>query len=55
MNAPAALRIDRAERVELREAPAAANPLGVAHQRLMGLMLLFMLIPAVLALRLVQI
>ena len=55
MNAPAALRIDRAERVELREAPAAANPLGVAHQRLMGLMLLFMLISAVIALRLIQI
>jgi cell division protein FtsI (penicillin-binding protein 3) len=55
VNAPAALRIDRAERVELREAPAAANPLGVAHQRLMGLMLLFMLITAVIALRLVQI
>jgi cell division protein FtsI (penicillin-binding protein 3) len=55
VNAPAALRIDRAERVELREAPAAANPLGVAHQRLMGLMLLFMLITAVIALRLIQI
>jgi cell division protein FtsI (penicillin-binding protein 3) len=44
VNAPTALRIDRAERVELREAAATANPLGIAQQRLMGLMLLFMLI-----------
>ena len=55
MNAPAALRIDRAERVELREAAATANPLGIAQQRLMGLMLLFMLITLVIGLRLVQI
>ena len=55
MNAPAALRIDRAERVELREAAAVVNPLGIAQQRLMGLMLLFMLISALIALRLVQI
>jgi cell division protein FtsI (penicillin-binding protein 3) len=56
VNAPAALRIDRAQRVELRDAAAsAANPLGVAHQRLMGIMLLFMLVTAVIALRLVQI
>jgi len=55
VNAPAALRIDRAERVELREAAATANPLGIAQQRLMGLMLLFMLITLVIGLRLVQI
>jgi cell division protein FtsI (penicillin-binding protein 3) len=55
VNAPAALRIDRAERVELREAAAVVNPLGIAQQRLMGLMLLFMLISALIALRLVQI
>ena len=55
MNAPTALRIDRAERVELREAAATANPLGIAQQRLMGLMLLFMLITLVIGLRLVQI
>ena len=57
MNAPAALRIDRAERVEVRDTAAAApaGALGVAQQRLMGLMLLFMLITAVIALRLVQI
>jgi cell division protein FtsI (penicillin-binding protein 3) len=55
VNAPAALRVDRAERVELREAPAAANALGVAQQRLMGLMLLFMLVTAVIGARLVQI
>ena len=57
MNAPAALRIDRAERVEVRDTAAAApaGALGVAQQRLMGLMLLFMLITALIALRLVQI
>ena len=57
MNAPAALRIDRAERVEVRDTAAAApaGALGVAQQRLMGLMLLFMLITAVIALRLIQI
>jgi len=57
VNAPAGLRIDRAERVEVR-GPAAAAPsgaLGVAQQRLMGLMLLFVLITAVIALRLIQI
>jgi len=57
VNAPAALRIDRAERVEVRDTAAAApaGALGVAQQRLMGLMLLFMLITALIALRLVQI
>jgi len=55
VNAPTALRIDRAERVELRETTATANPLGIAQQRLMGLMLLFMLITLVIGLRLVQI
>ncbi len=58
MNAPASLRLDRAERIDLREpALAAAKPgsLGVAQQRLMGLMLLFMLVTAAIALRLVQI
>jgi cell division protein FtsI (penicillin-binding protein 3) len=55
VNAPTALRIDRAERVELREAAATANPLGIAQQRLMGLMLLFMLITLLIGLRLVQI
>ena len=55
MNAPAALRIDRAERVELREAAAPSTTLGLAQQRLMGIMLLFMLITAVIGARLVQI
>lgn len=57
MNAPAALRIDRAERVDIRDTAAAApaGALGVAQQRLMGLMLLFMLVTAIIALRLVQI
>jgi cell division protein FtsI (penicillin-binding protein 3) len=55
VNAPAALRIDRAERVELREAAAPVTTLGLAQQRLMGIMLLFMLITAVIGARLVQI
>jgi cell division protein FtsI (penicillin-binding protein 3) len=55
VNAPAALRIDRAERIELREAAAPATTLGLAQQRLMGIMLLFMLVTAVIGLRLVQI
>jgi cell division protein FtsI (penicillin-binding protein 3) len=55
VNAPAALRIDRAERIELREAAAPVTTLGLAQQRLMGIMLLFMLITAVIGLRLVQI
>jgi cell division protein FtsI (penicillin-binding protein 3) len=56
VNAPAALRIDRAERVELRDAAMMpATPLGVAQQRLMVIMLLFMLVTAVIGLRLVQI
>jgi len=54
VNAPAALRIDKAERVELRDVVGPGNMLGVAQQRLMGLMLLFMLISALIALRLVQ-
>ncbi|HWI87017.1 MAG TPA: penicillin-binding transpeptidase domain-containing protein, partial [Sphingomonas sp.] len=56
MNAPAALRIDRAERVELCVAAAPGeSQLGIAQLRLMGIMLLFMLVTAVIALRLVQI
>ena len=55
MNAPAALRIDRAERVELREAVGPGGSLGVAQQRLMGLMLLFVLITAAISARLIQI
>ncbi|WP_240320826.1 peptidoglycan D,D-transpeptidase FtsI family protein [Sphingomonas crusticola] len=55
MNAPAALNLDRAVRVELRDAAPAAGPLGIAQQRLMGIMLLFMLVTAVIGLRLVQI
>jgi len=58
VNAPAALRIDRAQRVEVRDAAAAAAPggaPGVAQQRLMGLMLLFILVTVVIAGRLVQI
>ena len=54
MNAPT-FRPDRAERVLLAEPlvePAA--PLGIAQQRLMVIMLLFMLVTAVIAARLVQ-
>ncbi|WP_442680288.1 peptidoglycan D,D-transpeptidase FtsI family protein [Sphingomonas sp. ASY06-1R] len=55
MNAPAGLRLDRAVRVELREAAGSGTPMGVAQQRLMGIMLMFMLVTAVIGLRLVQI
>lgn len=55
MNAPAGLRLDRAMRVELRDAAGPGTPMGVAQQRLMGIMLMFMLVTAVIGLRLVQI
>jgi len=57
VNAPTALHIDRAQRVEIRDIAAVApsGAQGVAQQRLMGLLLLFVLITAVIALRLVQI
>ena len=57
MTAPAAHRIDRAARVEVRDTAAVApsGAQGVAQQRLMVLMLLFVLITAVIALRLIQI
>lgn len=55
MNAPAGLRLDRAVRVELRDAAGPGTPMGVAQQRLMGIMLMFMLVTAVIGLRLVQI
>jgi cell division protein FtsI (penicillin-binding protein 3) len=55
VNAPAGLRLDRAVRVELRDAAGPGTPMGVAQQRLMGIMLMFMLVTAVIGLRLVQI
>jgi cell division protein FtsI (penicillin-binding protein 3) len=55
VNAPAGLRLDRAMRVELRDAAGPGTPMGVAQQRLMGIMLMFMLVTAVIGLRLVQI
>ncbi len=53
MNAPAAVQIERGERIPLT--PETAGPMAVAQQRLMVIMLLFAIITAVITLRLVQI
>jgi cell division protein FtsI (penicillin-binding protein 3) len=55
VNAPAALRIDRAERIDVRNAAVDAPAPGIAQQRLMMVMLLFVLMTGVIAARLVQI
>jgi cell division protein FtsI (penicillin-binding protein 3) len=55
VNAQTSLPIDRARRIDLPEAPVVGAPLGMAQQRLMAIMLLFMLASALIALRLVQI
>jgi cell division protein FtsI (penicillin-binding protein 3) len=55
VNAPAP-RLDRAERISFALTPAEGQPaLGIAQQRLMVIMLLFMLVTAVIGARLVQI
>jgi cell division protein FtsI (penicillin-binding protein 3) len=55
VNAPAAVRFDRSERVALTTAMEPGGPLPVAQQRLMIIMLLFAIVTAVIVLRLVQI
>jgi cell division protein FtsI (penicillin-binding protein 3) len=55
VNAPAR-RLDRAETIDFARAPIEVQtPLGVTQQRLMVLMLLFMLVTGVIGIRLVQI
>jgi cell division protein FtsI (penicillin-binding protein 3) len=54
VNAPTA-RLDQADRIYLRDIAEPATPMGIAQQRLMVIMLLFMLVTAVISARLVQI
>ncbi|WP_404712057.1 peptidoglycan D,D-transpeptidase FtsI family protein [Sphingomonas sp. MMS24-J13] len=55
MNAPAAAKIERGERITLNSALDPAGSMAVAQQRLMVIMLLFGIITLVITLRLVQI